>query len=394
MRKVFNVIDRGLDFMRPELPEDESGLQEEQIVSPEDQVEQAQDQYPVRGKPLMKPQSRQGNVLFENPPAQSSHQELHHFVNGLDQTVLYLPNSFPGSIFKIQDCWQRYGSEQSSEKCILVNYLKGFPFWRGDYSGQWPVAVFGPLLFALFLISVGLWAVWKKRGLMIFLPIFALLAQILIYSLIHRTGGRYVRPVDWLSLMFYGVGLMEVTFSVYSWIQGKNGFVRVKKRRGELDNAGYSDLIMGSIAVGLFALAVIIPASEVLIPQRFTPKGCEKRYQVLFQEGLLEKNKVSGHRAICGRALYPRYFSEGQAVLDNREMPKNVSFSRVDFFLAGTESTWVTLPQMSSPETFPHGVDVLALGKEEDKNVFQADIVVIYDQLHPGQINRILRVER
>ena len=89
--------------------------------------------------------------------------------------------------------------------------------------------------------------------------------------------------------------------------------------------------------------------------------------------------KDGGGNAIIGKAYYPRYFFEGERLVDFRtevlgKLDQRYTFDRIEFYQVGSDTAWVVLPTLEIPASFPHGSEVISFGCLQD-GVLDAQLV-------------------
>lgn len=341
----------------------------------------------VNGKALLDP-----NLPEPSPPLTTKDIVFNHYFNGQIQSLLYLPvaptlfvapiaaatSDSPGQAF-VQAC------------CSPVTYVRGLPYWWSDWDGRLATQSMLPLIIILFLIALGLGAVWKHQRFIGLLPLFAYVAHLLVYALFRRSGGRFILEIDWITAMYYGIGLIELTFGTWSWLRGEsvddwfahNSAPSTVRRW----NTPKSYLLIGLFVV---FIGISPPLVEMIIPQRYSQAWFDSRYQALLKSESLEElgieEKLSNRENVFyGRALYPRYFYPGEGMTGWTGAFRR-DISRIEFYLVGSTHNWVALPYQGELDAFPHAADVIFVG--EDKGYFiEADILFFYKGQSPIPIN-------
>jgi hypothetical protein len=364
-----------------DIPGDRLGVFRETIFRRETGFSPLQDEemgIKVNGKALLDP-----NPPDPSPPLTTKDIVFNHYFNGQAQSLLYLPiasnllvapltavtSASPGQAF-VQMC------------CSPPKYVRSLPYWWSDWNGHLAAQSFLPLTLILFLIALGLASTWRRQRTKGLLPLFAYVAHLLIYALFRRSGGRFILEVDWVTAMFYGIGLVELIFGTWSWL-----------RRESLEDWLFSKPLLKTtrdwnttksyFLIGLFVLFIGIspPLVEMIIPQRYSQAWFESRYQALMKSESLEElgieEKLSNRENVFyGRALYPRYFAPGEGMTGWTGAFRR-DISRIEFYLVGSTHAWVALPYNSVLEEFPHASDVIFVG--EDKEFFiEADVLFLY----------------
>ena len=310
----------------------------------------------------------------------------HHMANNIKQELFYLPSNhqplltfmnLPGLVLNLEDQSDMEG-DTVGEK-YLERYVRGLPYWWFDWDGQLAPRSYLPVFGTLALISVGI-AQFKKREIWLSaILLLLLMAQNTIYSFVGQSGNRFILNVDWIPLVFYGIGLSVVLrlFLIRRGISIGNEYKTSSRLiANKAEKSTFLDqpqhLLLFTVLI-LFGLAV--PLVPNLVPSRYSEEaGVEILDEVVneypdqlgFDTNLLSEN--SRLSVIYGKALYPRYFQAGNKMDDDRggTIP-DYSYSRVEFYMVGSVNTWVTLPINKTLEYFPHGSEVLVIGYPQNE---------------------------
>ena len=330
---------------------------------------------------------------------------LNHLSNQLIQTVVYLPSNplvldldflSKMSNGKLD---RYYGGFFYSPQV----YVKSLPYWWPDWDGRIPSQSTLAVSLTLALIALGISGVWRDRGWIVSIPLLALIAHILIYTWIRFSGGRVLQAVDWITSMFYSIGLVELIRLGLRWL----GYLparanQVSEGLPPLPKIICSKLALSVIPVGLFVLGSSIPVVEYLTPNQYSSAALDQKATQLLdikdspfldqERRLLIDFIDQGGQVVYARALYPRYFEPGESFYDVRTEVwgglERDQEMRTEFYLAGTESLWGVLIREEPPVVFPHGSDVIAFGCEVGGS-FDTIVVVIFTE-RGNQVETVL----
>ncbi len=374
-----------------DIPGDRLGVFRETIFSRETGFSPPQDegmQTKVNGKALLDP-----NPPEPSPSLTTKDIVFNHYFNGQIQSLLYLPvapNLFvapidaatsdsPGQAF-VQMC------------CSPVTYVRGLPYWWSDWDGRLATQSVLPLALILFLIALGLASAWRRQRTKGLLPLFAYVAHLLVYALFRRSGGRFILEVDWITAMFYAIGIIDLAFSTWSWLRREScddwliARPVVKTTRDWNTPKAY-------LLIGLFVVLIGLspPLVEMIIPQRYSQSWFETRYQALLKIGSLDELGIEAElsnleNVFYGRALYPRYFAPGEGMTGWTGAFRR-DISRIEFYLVGSTHNWVALPYQGELDAFPHAADVIFVGEEDKGHFIEADILLLYKGQSPIPVN-------
>ena len=101
-----------------------------------------------------------------------------------------------------------------SNCCGLQNYIRRLPFWH-KWDGRLPLQSIFPLALNLVLISWGLQTAWRKNRWSGITPILLSITYLLLNALFRNSGGRYILPVDWIILVYFSIGLADLTTNLF-----------------------------------------------------------------------------------------------------------------------------------------------------------------------------------
>ncbi len=300
-----------------------------------------------------------------------------HFANSFLQSVLYLPST---SVMTHMDYLSRLinGQLHWSYGGILYSvdtYVTRFPYWKPIWDGSvLPVSLI-PLGSVFALIAVGVSGVWERKRWVGGIPLVAYLAFISIYVLSRRSGGRFLLEVDWITAVFYCVGLVEITglFIPGGWGEASEG--EKAKKRDLFSWTGrplYKRTLAVVLPLGLLLFGSLPALFEAFSNNLYTSDELEERSAFLLES---EQSPLSGQEAqhletflerggmtLYGRALYPRHFLPGQKLMDTVELYFE---AHTTFYLSGTGVEYAVLYGLDPPTALPHGSDVLVFGCED-----------------------------
>ena len=298
---------------------------------------------------------------------------LAHFTNSQIQTILIFPTAYRGFDSGVAFLAHRNLSRYLAECCSLTNYSRQVPYWH-KWGGAFPSQSILPILFSILIIAAGVQVTWNKHGLVSLLPVFSLLLYLGFNAVLRNSGGRYILPVDWGVILFFSIGIIQLTIFVLSNITGKklapdlpalaelNPVLPVKQHSLLRSPRFYA------AAAGLFLLGCTIPLIEVSFPERYTQARKEKMLAAVYASPEIPADisqdlkafLSNGGMAVAGRALYPQFFPAGYGTQDIDYGPlAPKSYPRLVFNLTGTSSQDLVLPFDKRTFHFPNASDVL-----------------------------------
>ena len=332
-----------------------------------------------------------------------------HFINSAWQTLLYLPSShqplftFSSLIPSANKNDEIQGGFFSAE--YNERYVRSLPYYWFSWDGKIPPRSYLSMAALLVIVSLGGWSLWENRSSALLVLPSALISHILVWSLAGYSGGRFLKPSDWVTLVFYGIGLAEVTFFFARRLTAsKKGHPFHFIYRSSENSSGSNQMSKWIVLVasGFFVFLGLAPViSEAIFPDRSIEFSAEEllgRISSLDQQdssSLIKcyQKEIEGSSSsiISGKALYPRYFDREETLEDDRQ--RSVPDSdrrRLDFYLIGERDIWVSLPLIVSRVPFPHFSDVIVEGRvvrdtDQDwekrfRPYFLANTVYVLDQ--------------
>lgn len=283
---------------------------------------------------------------------------LNHIVHNLITSFVFLPSSL-----RLDDLW---------------NVIKvTTPFWQGNWTGG-GIPFSGYILFFadLVLLSLGIGLAWQKHKWMGILPLGIFFVYLLTNTFGLTSGGRYVAPVDWVIILYFLLGILQILLWVMRWA----GVVLEEQVQVE-EEADISVLKVNRFVklipslVLLFGIGALIPLSEHLFTPRYQVQSVEQTLTELEQKGLLEKAGFTREemaqfmrnpdaRMIIGRAVYPRFYRAGGGEPDRSTYYVPLEYPRLVFTVLGpymVEPQGVVIPG-EKPNFQIHETDVIVFG--------------------------------
>jgi hypothetical protein len=309
---------------------------------------------------------RYGSVYFANPIVQEPGETTAAYTSRLMAFALDNLRRDPARIL-------------SAAAAHWVNNLAGslrvLPFRAavrapGDFiAPAWPfwetrLAVFGAglrLLLGLCLLvfAFGLSTACARLGWAGLLPLVINLSYNLWSALFLTSGERFLLPVDWAFLLYFCAGVFALLALPFPRLLTPADVPAETRPAAPL--RPWATLLLP----GAFLLAgAAIPLAERLVPPRYPAADQAALLARLDQKGL--DLPTDGLTVLEGRLLYPLYFPAGGGIagvedVGYRALPQ----ARLVFRVAGPRSVLAVLPLSAAPDFFPHGADVLVLGREE-----------------------------
>ena len=203
-----------------------------------------------------------------------------HFANAIPQVFLYLPSN--PVVLEIEYQWRLFNNDLANTYGGLVysprTYAKTLPYWWWDqWDGKINPKSWLPLGVNVLLISLGVYQVWTKKHWAVLIPILALIGMVSVYALVLGSGGRWLQPVDWISTMFFSIGLVYLTRSAanrFGWNWMDFDLILVDRVGPGLHRLKQDGGFLFLVLVFIGALPVIV---EAALPNRYPVNSLEVR---------------------------------------------------------------------------------------------------------------------
>lgn len=313
---------------------------------------------------------------------------LDHFANDFMQMFFIFPSSHQpllsvGDLFDTDPSGGVYLSPNGifSEEYVW-QYVRRLPYYWTKWQGELAFRSVFPVLLSMIFISLGIHKMWSKGSSPTALLILTLALYMVGYSFYGSSGGRFFQVVDWIPMIFYGAGLMVVIPSFSDSDQGERKRHKEKEAKGPTPARGRRNLII--VGLLIFSVGLALPLFESAFPDQYT----ERELSLQLQDALadiqashpsggdkIREEILSSNVLAYGKVIYPRFYPAGERMEDNRlgKIP-DYSYSRIEFYMVGTEGTWVTIPR-EKPIYIPHGSEVIVAGSWEEGKIVNNVII-------------------
>ena len=135
-----------------------------------------------------------------------------HFLNNQIQMVLLFPSTYRSIDSGIAFLGHSNTSRLWQDCCSLTGYTRRLPFWKG-WDGQIPLQSILPILLTTILMAAGVNSTWKKHHMAGLVPALAALFYITFNAALRNSGGRYLLPVDWITLLYFSIGAITISLA-------------------------------------------------------------------------------------------------------------------------------------------------------------------------------------
>ena len=320
--------------------------------------------------------------FVQEHPVETARFLTAHFLHNQVATLLVLPASSPLVDFLTEFTNGKIlGQDPDTPAvwgrcCSLSAQTRKLGYWSA-WDGNIASESKLPVLASLLLVSVGIATAWGRNRVAGLLPLGVNVIYSLSNALVRNSGWRFNLPVDWVGLLYYGVGLIQICLWGWAFLRNKDLIASPGIPEGKIAKTTKSPISWGWIAMGgaaFFLLSAAIPVAERAVPERFQDQDPQALLFRLEAQGLFRPMGV-GQQALAdflsqdsaevliGRGLYPRYHLAGEGQPGSgwpSYSPRD--FNRLGFYLVGPTRRHVVFPTSTAPAYFPNASDVLVLG--------------------------------
>jgi hypothetical protein len=319
-----------------------------------------------------------------------------HYLNNQTQPVLYFPATIRFYDSAIQLLGHRSLDRFWDNCCTTQDYIRRLSFWR-KWEGQIPAQSIIPVLISILFISYGAAVAWKNSLFTGLMPLLMGTLYFLGNAAFRISGGRYILPVDWISMLYFSIGLAALSSHCTLIVMNRtlpsnfenNAFSRqlpIKKERKLVYSPGFY-LVLGT----LLLIGISLPLIEKVYPPRYTQNRSDSMRQNFFNSDLLDPNQrveferflEGGGQILTGKALYPRLFPPETGEPGNKDYYPSKPYPYLSFLVIGPEWRPIRVPLEELDGDLPDGSDVLVLTCPDRKsNSLAAGIFVDNDLEH------------
>lgn len=284
-----------------------------------------------------------------------------HFLHNEVASFLALPARFDLTdrlvkFYNLRPYWPQRETQLWAECCSLSAYIDSTPYWAG-WNGILPPDLIAPLALNLALVALGIGAAWRKVGWLTLLPLGMHILYSASTALARVSGWRLILPVDWVVILFYCLGLGQLSLWAARYLFGfvPGQLQPVSSRPAAVPS--FTPRLLAAAALALLAGA-FIPLAEIVLPNRYARLNDELALGLVQTAAASELDAAAfaaqpGAGLYWGRALYPRHLGASTA---EDELP----FEHTQFRLIGPQGHFLfAIP--GGVEPFPNASDVIVL---------------------------------
>lgn len=313
-----------------------------------------------------------------------------HFLHNEVSSFLTLPMRFDLSdkivtFYNLRPYW--IGAEERlwGECCSLNAHIANNPYWD-QWDGVFPPEARLPIAFNLTMLALGLGAAWQRNRWLGLLPAGMHVVYNLSTAAARVSGWRLNLPVDWVLLLYYCLGIGQLTTLGWAYISASPQVAALREKKSKQAFGWKKERLTRSAGL-LLAAALLLPLSELAISARYQPLDRDEAIAEWQASALAAQTGLDmaafleqpGAVVLNGRALWPRYYAANAGEPGDQWPAFNaLPFARLGFVLIGPLGDHVVLPLQSAPAAFPNASDVVVFACEED-NYLRA-VAVVFPQ--------------
>lgn len=319
------------------------------------------------------------SLARDNPQYVASFM-LGHLLNSQLQTAIYFPTTFRAVDSVMGFIGHRSLKKFWNECCSLDDYVRRMPYWH-HWDGNLPNQAIVPLFVLMIFLAVGINETWRRHGLTGITPLIMGVAYISFNAFFRNSGGRYILPIDWISVIYYCIGLTFVSIKFLGFVLNKKIPESLPEQRNPLQSPILNkDLSHSWKFYGIIVFFLLLGCAVPLVENSFQQLYPETRKnemlaKLMDSELISEQMRTSletflsqGGVAIAGRGLYPRFIPATTGDLTKKDQDlEPVPYHRFSFFIAGPTSANMIIPISKKPLEFPNASDILVFGCLDEK---------------------------
>lgn len=309
-----------------------------------------------------------------------------HFLHNEVSSFLALPMRFDladklVTFYNLHPYWIGLEGRLWSECCSLYTYVEQTPYWS-NWQGVFPAQARLPIVFNLAAIAIGLATATRRLGWAGLLPAAVHLIYNFSTAIARVSGWRLNLPVDWVLLLYYAMGIGQLTLWIWAVFTAREQKRSVKAAKKPSEKRGWQAEGLSRALALLLLAGLTMPAAEWVIPQHYQRISKNQAVQVAVPLRGFDVNAFlaqPGAQVINGRALWPRFYLADQGEPGGQWPAFNpLPFARLGFVLIGPQGAQVVLPLLEAPQGFENGADLVVYGCPR-ADYFEAVAVVASD---------------
>lgn len=270
--------------------------------------------------------------------------------------------------------------------------------WEGDLRpSEWLL-----LGLNLALVVLGVAAAYKRWGWTGLVPAGIHLAYHLSNGLARKSGGRYLVPVDWVLVLYYGLAVAVLIHFLLKALFGIRSAPDQNNSQGSSHKSGIKrTILLPFVAVSAVVLAGIsLPAANALIKSDYKTYTAQDLLPIIEHNlsfskwfpttssfvDFLEPEK---HVAFSGKTMYSNVTSDMKYSPDGEKV-KQMSYSAFTFHFVSPDLSWVEFPVESARafKLIANETEMIVVGCQKIKyrSSIQALALILLEDSYPVAI--------
>ncbi len=276
----------------------------------------------------------------------------------------------------------------------IRGYVAAQDFWDAPYLGSMPVGTWPALFFILCVIAIGIGTAFYHHRWIGMMPLLFHLGYSLSVVPVKQSGWRFILPVDWASILYFSLGLAQLSLMLFSLFSEKQEAYFVKPlEKTPVRSIQWKWVFPVLLAFAIFGVS--LPLVEWSIPERYPKLSKSELIHLYVPNGFVletgEQITVSdlqsfletetGSIVLHGRALYPAYYEQKKFWGDsNPGLLEARQYNRLQFYLISGGTRFVFIPLDEAPGYFPHASESLMIGCVQ-KGSIRALLIKVNDRM-------------
>ncbi|MDH5646462.1 MAG: hypothetical protein OEZ01_10660 [Candidatus Heimdallarchaeota archaeon] len=272
-------------------------------------------------------------------------------------------------------------------------FENSFKFWKG-WTGKLDTYESIMVIINLAFVSLGIAYSWKKHHLVGVIPLLFQISYITSNSLVRTSGWRYLKPVEWVKIIYFGIGVVIIFEWLSRFLTGVRATNKlIPSNNQPLENPSGENFFLKQLfysSVLWLSIGLIISFGPKAIPFRYDDQFVSKSRPIILKEvaaktGVsikeLNANLISEKNSVfeIGKMLYPRYF-KNFGVSSPIDAPfHGLRYPRYEITILNEKENLVVLPS-DIYKPLPHGVDVAVIGCYKERYIDAFAIIILGDE--------------
>jgi hypothetical protein len=263
------------------------------------------------------------------------------------------------------------------------------PLWKNAWQGAITFENGFWIALHLMILAAGIGMAWARQRYAGMIPLAIQLSYHAANGLARTSGSRYLVPVDWVLLLYYAAGLIQIGL----WI---NVLLKQIEDAPAFEPQPKQDHVraqwIGAAIIVLLA-GLALPAANGAIPQTYPKQKkpvvlnafiqqVDLADQIFQAQQLADLADHKYSRMFKARIFYPRYLDANKGFCvecmgTDRAFPQK-DYGRLAMLAIGSYTAAIELPLAESPTKIPDGAEAIVIGCMRGENIDLTMIDALY----------------